>query len=616
MRKNFENAIVVVAKKVMGIKVNKNVTVDEFWNKNVGTKGNVEIGVDENGNKWRLEYDGWYVSDESKGNFGVNLSLSVKGYGNGCYNKIIKCQAKTDVEIVACGGYLLNAINAIENAIKDALDVVIKNTINDYNRENMPFLKEFFYTIVENQIYTMSLFYGIESVSVYESMFNGDINVDNSEDLNSPDALDNDEDYGFIGLEDASEVCDGNMMACVDKYGQEFIDRVLNEYADVVYNAVSDYDLNDTITYCVKDALKDMEYDPKKKRLVGCSDVTGMEWDDEEEFGGYFVDAYGFDEDSCLEFYEKYCDDIWHFSDEYDEQMEDALRYFDEDSVFDKMFYKVFYNKEGYINVYIDIDDFVNYIKKNIVFNDSKAQLFKYEDLGLRLYYYLDPDNEDIEQFYKDLVEMTPMVTDVKLYDDGLYFWYNDMTDMTIREFYELYKKKYGDVEEPINCYIDKFMSHDFVEMFKNLVEKLEDGVFYLSEDGDGDLFVAGNEDFCRTYFNDDVTMTKVYVSLMNSMNEEIAKIENEIEKEIEEETKYRVLAAFECESRSESDFDVDYNKWWDWILGETPDWIKDKYFDKFCDVSYDYFVKFAKDYNYVVEKVDGGISLEKSDNN
>ena len=43
-----------------------------------------------------------------------------------------------------------------------------------------------------------------------------------AEDLNSPDA--SEESYGFIGLEDASKTCDNNMMACVDKYGQEFID--------------------------------------------------------------------------------------------------------------------------------------------------------------------------------------------------------------------------------------------------------------------------------------------------------------------------------------------------------------------------------------------------------
>jgi hypothetical protein len=179
MKKNFENAIAVVAKKVMGVKVNKCVTVDEFWNKNVCHRGNVEIGVDENGNKWRLEYDGWYVSDESKGSFGVHISLSVKGADMGRYDKVIKCKVKTDVEFVACGGYLYNAIEAINNAIKEALDKVIKEAINDFNRENMEFLKEYIYTIVENKIYTMSLFYGIESVAEYESMIDtNDINVD------------------------------------------------------------------------------------------------------------------------------------------------------------------------------------------------------------------------------------------------------------------------------------------------------------------------------------------------------------------------------------------------------------------------------------------------------
>lgn len=256
------------------------------------------------------------------------------------------------------------------------------------------------------------------------------------EGFNSPDALEGPD--AFIGFENASEECDGNIMACVDKYGQEFVDAVLNEYAATVCYAVSEYDLNDTIKYCVRGALDYMEYDPEKKRLVGCSDVPDLgNWDDEEEFCNYFEDAYSFDWDSCQEFYQEYCNDIWHFADEYDERMEDALRDFDKGSVFDKMSYTINYNNEGYINIYINMDDFVNYIKKNMIFNADMAQLFKYEDLGLRLYYVLDPDNEDIKEFYNDLISILPMVTDVKLYDDGLYFWYESMNKKTIEDFRE-----------------------------------------------------------------------------------------------------------------------------------------------------------------------------------
>jgi hypothetical protein len=442
----------------------------------------------------------------------------------------------------------------------------------------------------------------------------------NDNENDEPDA--SDEPDAFIGLEDASEECDGNMMACVDKYGQEFIDGVIKEYADTVYNAVSDYDLDDTIKYCVRGALDYMEYDPEKKRLVGCSLVPELcDWDDEEEFCNYFEDAYCFDWDSCQEFYQEYCNNIWHFADEYDDQMEDALRDFDEESVFDKMPYKVNYNNEGYINVYIDMDDFVDYIKKNMVFNADKAQLFKYEDLGLRLYNVLDPDNEDVDKHFKDLkycwffcrdlIDILPMVTDVKLYDDGLYFWYKDITDMTIREFYELHNDGYGCTEDPINNYVDKFMDPGAVEKFYNLDRKDEDWRFYIDEDADGDLYVSGNEGIYKTYFNDDVPMVQVYSYLMDKMNEEIIKIETEIEKEIEG-AEYKVLDAFECGG----DFDVDYDEWWDYVLEETPDWIKDKYYDKFCDVLYYYFVKFAKDYDYGVEEIDGGISLEKPDYN
>lgn len=430
-----------------------------------------------------------------------------------------------------------------------------------------------------------------------------------AEDLNSPDA--SEESYGFIGLEDASETCDNNMMACVDKYGQEFVDAVIKECADGVEKAVSNYDLDDTINYCVKEALGDMEYDPDEKRLVGCSLVPDLcDWDDEDEFCEYFEDTYGFDWDSCKEFYQEYCNDIWHFADEYDDRMEDALKDFDEESVFDKMPYKINYDGE-YLGVYIDMDDFVNYIKKNMVFNADMAQLFKKEDLGLKLYYLLDPDNKDIEQFYKDLIDILPMVTDVKLYDDGLYFWYKDITDMTIREFYELHKNDDDCTEESINNYVGEFMSPGAVEIFNIIVEKDEDWSFYINEDGDGDLYVAGNEDCCLTYFDDNAPMVLVYGTLMDKMNEEIIKTETEIENEIEG-AEYKVLDAFECRGN----FDVDYDEWWDYVLGETPDWIKDKYFDKFCDVLFDYFVKFAKDYDYSVQEIDGGISLEMPDYN
>lgn len=182
---------------------------------------------------------------------------------------------------------------------------------------------------------------------------------------------------------------------------------------------------------------------------------------------------------------------------------------------------------------------------------------------------------------------------------------------MTIRKFCEIYKNENGDVEAIINHFINDFMDPSSVEVFENLWEKLEDAIFFISEDADGDLYVAGNEYFCMTYFNDDVPMSQVYSSLIDSMKKEITKIENKIEKEIEE-SKYKVLDAFACES----DFNVDYSEWWDYVMGKTPDWVEDKYYEKFCDVLYGYFVEYAKEYNYGVEKIDGGISLEKSDFN
>lgn len=197
-------------------------------------------------------------------------------------------------------------------------------------------------------------------------------------------------------------------------------------------------------------------------------------------------------------------------------------------------------------------------------------------------------------------------------------FFGND--DMTIRKFFEKHKVDDGwgsyVTADSINNYVGEFMSPGAVEIFNNLVEKDEDWSFYIDEDGDGDLYVSGNEGCCWTYFDDNAPMVLVYGCLMDKMNEEIIKIETEIEKEIEG-AEYKVLDAFEItNAQGENSLKINYDEWWDYVLGETPDWIKDKYYDKFCDVLYYYFVKFAKDYDYGVEEIDGGISLEKPDYN
>lgn len=535
----------------------------------------------------RLYFDGTRFLKGPKDNFIFNGKIEKK-CSNGRYDQVL-------VEI-----HYKNLDNEEGLCLNDMINGVLDDILNDIDNWIIDYYKS------ESSSRWAD---GLEMYQNFRNKFFGSILVvDNTEDLNSPDA--SEECDGFIGLENASEECDGNMMACVDKYGQEFVDAVIKECADGVEKAVSDYDLDDTINYCVKGALDYMEYDPEKKRLVGCSLVPDLcDWDDEDEFCEYFGDTYGFDWNSCQEFYEEYCNDIWHFADEYDGRMEDTLRYFNEESIFDKMPYKINYDGE-YINVYIDMDDFVDYIKKNMVFNDDKAQLFKYEDLGLKFYYYDGPDNKDCWFFCRDLIDMLPVVTDAKLYDDGLYFWYRDMT---IREFYELHNDGYGCTEDPINNYVDKFMVPGAVEKFYNLDRKYEDWRFYIDEDADGDLYVSGNEGIYKTYFNDDVPMAVVYSRLISKMNYEILRLETELEKEIEG-AEYKVLDAFEItNAQGKNSFNVDYDEWWDYVLGETPDWIKDKYYDKFCDVLYNYFVKFAKDYGYVVEKTDNGIYLEKN---
>lgn len=391
----------------------------------------VKIGED-----MRLSFDGVRFIRNNKDNFIFNGKIAKK-CSNGRYNLyMVEIHYKNLDNDGLC-------LNDMVNGVLDAILVEIDNWIINYYKSKS----------------SSKWVAGLEMYQNFRNEFFGSILVvDNTDNLNSPDA--SEESYGFIGLEDASEVCDNNMMACVDKYGQEFVDAVIKECADGVEKAVSNYDLDDTINYCVKEALGDMEYDPDEKRLVGCSLVPDLcDWDDEDEFCEYFEDTYGFDWDSCKEFYEEYCNEIWHFADEYDDRMEDALKDFDKESVFDKMPYKINYDGE-YLGVYIDMDDFADYIKKNMVFNDSNAQLFKKEDLGLKLYYLLDPDNKDIEQFYNDLISMLPMVTDVKLYDDGLYFWYDDMT---IRKFFEKHKVDDGwgsyVTADSINNYVGEFMN-------------------------------------------------------------------------------------------------------------------------------------------------------------
>lgn len=464
---------------------------------------NAKVGSVKIYDMYRLSFDGARFIKGDKDNFIFNGKIEQKG-SNGRFNlDLVEIHYKNLDNDGLC---LDDMVNAVIDAILNALD----DNIVKYESDGHAWERMFAWDLQEFRYW----------------YFGSRLAVDNADDLNSPDA--SDEPDAFIGLENASEECDNNMMACVDKYGQEFIDRVLNEYADVVYNAVSDYDLNDTIKYCVKVAFNFMEYEPEKKKIVGLSVVPDLcGWDDEDEFCNYFEDAYYFDWDSCQEFYQEYCDNIWHLADEYDDRMEDALRDFDKESVFDKIPYKINYDGE-YIGVYIDMADFVDYIKKNMVFNDSNAQLFKDKDLGLKLYYLLDPDNKDIEQFYNDLISMLPMVTDVKLYDDGLYFWYDDMT---IRKFFDKHKVDDGwgsyVTADSINNYVGEFLSPGAVEIFNNLVEKDEDWSFYIDEDGDGDLYVSGNEGCCWTYFDDNAPMVLVYGTLMNKMNEEIMKYNN-----------------------------------------------------------------------------------------
>ena len=163
----------------------------------------------------RLSFDGIRFIRGTKDNFIFNGKIEQK-CGNGRYDEVfVEIHYKNlDNEEGLC-------LNDMINGVLDAILVKIDNWIIDYYKNESE--HSWVMGLGKHQVFR-NKFFG--SRLVVNDMDNtSDIVV--SEGFNSPDAL--------IGFENASEECDGNMMACVDKYGQEFIDGVIKEYADTVY---------------------------------------------------------------------------------------------------------------------------------------------------------------------------------------------------------------------------------------------------------------------------------------------------------------------------------------------------------------------------------------------
>ena len=255
---------------------------------------------------------------------------------------------------------------------------------------------------------------------------------------------------------------------------------------------------------------------------------------------------------------------------------------------------------KDFLNYVFEDGEFVKYFFTNDVFDVTRSDK-GYG--GLTMDEYTNMSAEDIEKELKEFIK------------DEYAFCKNNMN---IREYFEKRKVEDGRgtyvTAEPINQYVDEFFVLLDVKTFYKLVEKDEDWRFYINEDVDGDLFVTGNEGCHKRYFDDNIPMVEVYWWLINTMYEVIEEIELETVKEIKKETKYKVLDSFEYASACEHDsnFNVDYDEWWVYVLGETKDWIKDNCFNEFCDVLHDYFVEYAEDYGYDVKEVDGGLDLEK----
>jgi hypothetical protein len=87
------------------------------------------------------------------------------------------------------------------------------------------------------------------------------------------------------------------------------------------------------------------------------------------------------------------------------------------------------------------------------------------------------------------------------------------------------------------------------------------------------------------------------------------------------------VMEAFEiADAQGESSLKIDYEDWWESYVSTSmydiydseyiADYMYSNYFEGFCENLLEQFKKFAKDYDYGVEEIDGGISLEKPDYN
>lgn len=277
MNVNGQNGVATSALKNAVVKAVKMINKAEY-----AKKGFVII---EEGH--RLSFDGTRFIKEGKDNFIFNGKIEIKG-GNGRYDQVI-------VEIhhknLDNDGLCLNdMVNAVLDAILNFIDDVIVKCSSDVG-----------HIIVKNNDDVdeddISSFVSIYQV-IRECYFGSKLVVNNTEDLNSPDALNIDEDYNLEFLRNRMPVIPIDLIKqgvdeyCNDEYEyrkycstgsfecdfKEFADNVWkNVWVLVLNNNLSDEALEfDTRDY--------MEFNDKLYYMIDVENINGLYLDEDNVY--------------------------------------------------------------------------------------------------------------------------------------------------------------------------------------------------------------------------------------------------------------------------------------------------------------------------------------------
>lgn len=118
--------------------------------------------------------------------------------------------------------------------------------------------------------------------------------------------------------------------------------------------------------------------------------------------------------------------------------------------------------------------------------------------------------------FIADLVDMCTPVESAGVNNPNA----ESNENMTIREYLENGKESdgWGGYVSTETIYNSDFANDEFRE----LADRTDGWASYVNEDDDGDLFVCGNENAYKQYFDDDVPMVEVVEYLIKKMKEDI----------------------------------------------------------------------------------------------